>query len=152
MTKALRNFWLDLALALLLILNIVLLVLPLPIRTRTHISFVGHIHAISGTLMLLLCLIHIGLHWQWFQAVLAGKVNGRIKLVMNSLVAVLMIVAVLSGRAAVAFVFAGRPHGLIGYFVMLGLVVHAVKHTRWMASMIKRLIAGTDRRKAQQSA
>jgi hypothetical protein len=152
MTKVLRNFWLDSVLAALLALNIVLLVLPGPFRARTHLSFVGHLHAILGTLLAISCLIHIGLHWRWFRAVLTGRAKGRVKFVMNSLVAVLMIAAVLSGRVAiVASALASGLHRFVGYFVLLGLLVHTVKHARWLLSVAKRLAIGPEQGSPRQS-
>jgi hypothetical protein len=73
---------------------------------------------------------------------LTGKVKGKIKLVMNSMVILLILLAGVSGPLAHASSQASRFHSAIGSIAILGLFIHAVKHLRWMASVTKKLIPG----------
>jgi hypothetical protein len=142
MSKTLRNFWLDIALFTLLGVNIATLT---DVRTgvsAADLSVGSHIHVYSGIILTLGCLIHIGLHWQWFQVVLTGKAKGRIKLFMNSMVTLAMLLAGVSGPLAHASSQASRFHSAVGSIALLGLFIHAVKHLRWMASVTKKLVPG----------
>jgi hypothetical protein len=142
MNKTFRNFWLDAFLFVLLSLNLIAVIVMPPLVEGVHPGVAWHVHAITGILMAFGCLVHIGLHWPWFQAVLTGKAKGRIKLVMNSMVAVTLLLAGLSGDAALGSAAAGSFHSLTGSIALLGLFIHGVKHMRWMASTGKRLTTG----------
>jgi len=140
MSKTLRNFWLDVALFTLLGVNIATLA---DVRTgvsTTDLSIGAHIHLISGIILTFICLIHIGLHWQWIRAVLTGKAKGRIKLFMNSMVTLAMLLAGISGPFAHASTAAAQFHSATGFIALLGLLIHAIKHVRWMANVTKRFI------------
>jgi hypothetical protein len=71
---------------------------------------------------------------------------------MNSLVVVTMILANLSGHALLEAGAASRLHSLTGTFALIGMVVHAIKHMGWMATMTKKLIANGNQKKVIQSA
>jgi len=138
MNKTLRNFWLDVALCLLLGLDVAAISVTRPEIAGGHTGL--HAHVIISIFLTLGCLVHTGLHWQWFRAVLTGKAKGKIKLVMISMVAVMMLLAGLSGHAALTSAAASNFHSFTGSMALIGLFIHGVKHTRWMASMAKRLI------------
>jgi hypothetical protein len=142
MSKTPRSFWLDIALFTLLSMNIATLGKIQPGALMADLSIGGHIHIFSGILLTLACLVHIGLHWRWFQAVLTGKVKGKIKLVMKSMVIILMLLAGVSGPLAHASSQASRFHSAVGSLAILGLFIHAVKHLRWMTAATRKLIAG----------
>jgi hypothetical protein len=152
MNNVLRNFWMDLALFLLLGLSITTLGGVRADAPRADLGLAGYLHVFSGIVLTLGCLVHIGLHWQWFRAVLTGKTKGRIKLVMNSLVAILLLLAGLSGRAALSSTAAAGFHSLTGSIALLGLFIHAVKHVSWMVSTTKRLTIGPRLEKAGPTA
>lgn len=139
MKNTLRNFWIDILLFLLLGMDIALVSLARRTPGGAHLGAAWHIHVLVSILMSFVCLVHIILHWRWFQAVLTGKAKGRVKLIMNSLVILAMMIANLSGHALLESGAAGTLHRLTGYFALLGLFVHAVKHTRWMAMTARRL-------------
>ena len=141
MNKALRNFWLDVSLLVLLGVNLATFGGARSGSSVADLNLAGHLHIITGILLMLGCLVHIGLHWRWFQAVLTGKAKGRIKLFMNSMVVVFLLLAGLSGHAAASSLRASRFHSLTGSLALLGLFIHSVKHSRWMANVVKRLIA-----------
>lgn len=138
MNKTLRNFWLDVALFLLLGLDIVAINLTRLEAANEHHGL--HAHVIISILLTLGCLMHIGMHWQWFRAVLTGKAKGKIKLSMNSMVVIMMLLASLSGHAATTSSAAAGFHSLTGSMALIGLFIHGVKHTRWMAMIVKGLI------------
>lgn len=142
MTKTLRNFWLDIALFALLGVNLATLGEAQAATSAADLSLGGHVHVFSGIFLTLICLVHIGLHWQWFRAVLTGKAQGGIKLFMNSMVTVFMLLAGASGHAALTSTAASRFHGLTGSLALVGLFIHSVKHLRWMASVTKKIIPG----------
>jgi hypothetical protein len=144
MNKTFRNFWLDMFLFLLLSINITASITMDVQVEGVHPGAAWHIHAVTGILMMLGCLIHIGLHWRWFQAVLTGKAKGKIKLAMNSMVTIMMLLAGLSGHEALSSTTAGHFHSFTGSMALIGLSIHGIKHTRWVASVIKRLL--TDNR------
>ena len=152
MNRILRNFWLDVALFLLLGMDIALVAFTRRAPADIHPGFGWHVHVVISILLTLVCLLHIVLHWQWFQAVLSGKAKGRMKLIMNSLVVSAMLLAGLSGHEMLASNAAGRLHSLTGYLALIGMSVHAIKHTRWMAVMTKRLIVDDGQEKVIQSA
>ncbi|MEW6402419.1 MAG: hypothetical protein AB1649_11515 [Chloroflexota bacterium] len=145
--RTLRNFWLAIALFLLLGSNIVVINTTRPWTTDSHTGL--HVHVILSILLALGCLIHIGLHWQWYPAVLSGKAQGRVKLVMTGMVAVMMLLAGLSGHEALTF--AGRFHSFTGSMALIGLSIHGIKHIRWMAVTAKRLIANSVQGNAVES-
>lgn len=144
MNKTLRNFWLDVFLFLLLGFNISAVMTMPPQLYGVHAGLAWHIHAVTGILMTLGCLIHIGLHWQWFRAVITGKARGRIKLVMNSIVTLMVLLAGLSGHAALVSPAASHFHSLTGSLALIGLFIHGIKHMRWMALTGKRLITAPE--------
>ena len=148
MNKTLRNFWIDIILFLLLGMDIALVILTPRKPVDIHPGLGWHIHILINTLLTFGCLVHIALHWRWFQAVLTSKAKGRMKLIMQSIIIVMMLAANLSGHAVLASGVASRLHSLTGTFALLGLFVHAVRHTRWMAMTARRL-AG-DRRPLSQ--
>jgi len=140
MNKTLRNFWLDVTLFLLLGLDIAAIGIT---RTETAGEHAGlHAHVIISILLTLGCLTHIVMHWQWFRAVLTGKTKAKIKLSMNSMVVIMMLLAVLSGHAATICSAAAGFHSLTGSIALIGLFIHGVKHSRWMAMTAKKLITG----------
>ena len=142
MNKVLRDFFLDMGLFLLLGLDVAA-VLSMPRGVIGHQATVGwHIHALVGILLTLGCLTHIGLHGRWFPAAAKGKARLKIKLGMNSMVAVMLLLAALSGHAALTSASAAGLHRVTGSIALLGLVVHAVKHARWMVLVSKRFVSG----------
>jgi hypothetical protein len=140
MNKTLCNYRLDMALFVLLVVNAAALGATRRTASAADLSLGGHVHAISGALLALACLVHIRLHWDWLRAVLAGRVRGRIKLFMNGMVTLALLLAGLSGQAALHSAAGDRFHALAGAIALLGLTVHAVKHLRWMASAAKNLV------------
>ncbi len=143
MNKVLRNFWIDILLFVLLSLDIASIGLARRAPTGIHFGFGWHIHALISILLTLCCFVHTLLHWQWFAAVLTGKAKGRVKLIMSSLIVVAMLIANLSGHAILATDTASRLHSLTGIFALIGLFVHAIKHTRWMVMTARRLPGNT---------
>lgn len=152
MNKTLRNFWLDILLFLLLGFNIVATLAIHPQEEGALPGAAVHIHAISGMLMTLGCLVHAGLHWQWVKAVLIGKAKGRIKLFMILVVTVMMLLAGLSGPGAHVSEAVAGFHSFTGSMALIGLFLHGVKHIRWMAMMSKRLITHSEQKNVIQSA
>lgn len=150
MNKTLRNFWLDIALFLLLAFNIAATQVARPETANVHNGL--HVHVIISILLTLGCLVHIGLHWQWFQAVLTGKAKGKIKLVMNSMVTILLLLASLSGHGAVTSTAASNFHSFTGSMALIGLFIHGIKHIRWMVLTAKRLIGNGGQRNIIPSA
>jgi len=141
MNKTLRNFWLDAALFLLLGLDIAALRITRLEAAGEHLGFGLHAHVIISILLTLGCLVHIGYHWQWFKAVLAGKAKGKIKLIMISTVTIMMLLAGLSGHAALTSTAASNFHSFIGSMTLIGLFIHGVKHMHWMISVARRLLS-----------
>jgi hypothetical protein len=152
MNKALNNFWLNVALYILLVANIALVVLTPAVTTGSRPGFGWHLHAVLGILMTVGCLMHIGMHWQWFQAVLTGKAKGRIKLVMISMVTVMMVLASLSGHEVMTATSAGGSHRFTGSLALIGLFIHSVKRIRWMALTARRFVSGGQEGTVIQSA
>jgi len=142
MNKTLRNFWLDLSLFLLLGTDIALISLSRRAPAGIHPGFGWHVHVLISILLTLACLIHIILHWRWFQAVLTGKARGKTKLIMISIVTIVMLLADLSGHGAVVSSGASGLHSLTGYTALVGLSVHAIRRAHWMAMVAKRLLMG----------
>jgi hypothetical protein len=140
---------LDVALFLLLGLDIATISVTRPETTGVHTGL--HVHVIIGILLTIGCLVHIGLHWQWFQAVLTGKAKGKIKLVMNSMVTIMILLAGLSGHEALTSTAASNFHSFTGSMALIGLSIHSIKHMRWMASVTKRLITGNRQENIVQS-
>ena len=143
MNKTIRNYLLDMALFLLLGIDIVSLV-------RMHAdsssgALAGHI--VSSVLLVLGCLIHIAWHWRYILAVLSGKVKGKIKLGMNSMVTVMMVLAGFSGFATQASGAMNNFHGTVGSIALMGFFIHSVKHLRWMFSTSKKFIASNEQQK-----
>lgn len=141
MNKAVRNFWIDILLFLLLGIDIALVTLTPQTPVGVHPGFGWHIHVLISILLTFGCLVHVGLHWRWLIAVFSGKAKGRIKLIMNSLVVIAMLIANLSGHAVLESGAAGRLHSFTGILALIGLIVHAVRHSRWMILTAKRLTA-----------
>jgi len=138
--KTLRNFWLDIALFLLLVLDIAAInVTRLETAGEQH-GFGLHAHIIISILLTLGCLIHIVMHWQWFRAVLTGKAEGKIKLMMTSLVTIMMLLAGLSGHGALTSIAASNLHSFTGSMALIGLSIHGIKHIRWVYLTAKRLM------------
>ncbi len=152
MNKTLRNFWIDIILFLLLGMDIVLVSFTRQTPAGIHPGLSWHIHAVISIFLSLGCLIHIVLHWRWYQAVLTGKAKGKVKLIMNSLVIIAMLLANLSGHVVLTSNTAGRLHSLTGIIALLGMVIHGIKHTCWMAMTAKRLITDSNQKNAIQSA
>lgn len=138
MTKWIRNFLMDAALFLLLGANLMALrgrQAGLPEGTST-----GHI--IASLALAAACLVHIVWHWGWFQAVLAGKARGKIKLGMYTMVAGMACLAVASGVFALGAGGTGGFHNAVGFVAMLGMVIHSVKHLPWVVAATRRLAGG----------
>ncbi len=142
MNNVVRNYLLDAALFLLLGLDLVA-VLSMPRGAVGHrMSASWHAHALVGIALAVGCFVHILLHRRWFPAaVTSGKGRLVIKLVMDSIVASMLLLAVLSGHAAMTSASAAGLHRVTGWIALLGLVVHTVKHARWMALITKRFIS-----------
>lgn len=143
MNGTFRNFWLDIFLFLLLGADIALV--GLPHRTSAAGIQPGsdwHLHAVISILLTLGCLLHILLHWRWFLAVLTGKAKGRMKLIMNSMVAIMLLLAGLSGPTAHLSAAAGNFHDVTGILALLGMSVHGIKHIGWMILTARRLTGG----------
>ena len=147
MNKRIRNYLLDMALFLLLGVNIVSLARP----RAESLSGTSPAHIISSILLTLACLVHIVWHWGWFRAVLTGKVKGKIKLSMNSMVTVMILLAGFSGFVAQASSAMDSFHTAVGSVALLGLFIHSVKHLHWMISTTKRLITGSRQPKVSGS-
>ncbi len=141
MNKTLRNFWIDIILFLLLGLDIASVSLTPRLPAGIHPGLGWHVHAFISILLTFVCLVHVALHWRWLLAVLSGKAKGRGKLIMNSIVIIAMLIANVSGHEILISSIASRLHNLTGGFALLGLFVHAVRHTRWMAMVAKRFIS-----------
>ena len=141
MVKMRRYFFLNMGLWLLLVVNLSTLG-----GSRAGTSFSAelrsHLHVLSGIGLVLACLVHITLHLSWFRAVVTGKVKGRIKLLMYSLVSVFFLLACLSGPAADASTAAGRFHAWAGSLAIVGMIIHSLKHARWMVSAGKKILTG----------
>ena len=152
MNKVLRNYWLDIALFVLLGVNAASLGGAQSGTLPGQPNVAWHAHVISGILLALACVVHIGLHGQWFQAVFTGKAGGRIKLGMNSMVMSMTVLAGVSGHAAITSASASRFHELTGAIALLGLFIHAVKHLRWLAAATRKLIASIRQENAGTSA
>lgn len=144
MEKTLRNFRLDILLYLLLGLDIALVNLSPRAATGAQPGFLWHLHGVVSILLALGCLAHIALHWQWFQAALSGKIKGRMPLIMNSLIAIMLLLATLSGHEANGF------HNVTGFTALLGMTLHGLKHTRWMF-LTARKLSGSPRALEQVS-
>lgn len=152
MNKTLRNFWIDIILFLLLGTDTALVIFTRQTPAGAHPGLGWHFHALISILLSLVCVVHTLLHWRWFQAVLTGRAKGRVKLIMQSLVVVIMVLANISGHEVLASHTAGRLHSLTGTLALIGLCVHAVRHSRWMAGVAKRLIVDGGQKKVIQSA
>jgi hypothetical protein len=148
MNKTIRNYLLDFALFLLLAIDFASLA---GMRAETS-SGAATGHIVSSILLTLGCLIHIIWHWSWIQAVLAGRVKGKIKLSMNSMVTAMILLAGFSGFGALATNSMDRFHGAVGSIALLGLFIHSVKHLPWMFAITKKFIIGNSRQKVSSSA
>jgi len=141
MTKMTRNFILDIGLMMLLVVNLSTLG-----GGGSGSSFGAelrsHLHVISGIGLIFASLFHIMLHIPWFRAVVSGKVKGRIKLFMYSMVFIFALLTVLSGHSAGTSNVARRFHEMTGSLFMMGLTIHSIKHARWMVFAGKKIIAG----------
>ena len=93
-----------------------------------------HMHAAAGFFMTAGSLVHIWQHRSWIRGVLGGRVKGRaaIRLAMNGAVTVLMVLACLSGDGAMESRGIDWFHAVVGSLALLGLMVHSVRHARWM--------------------
>lgn len=152
MNKTLHNFWIDIILFLLLGMDIALVSFTRQTPAGVHPGFGWHVHAAISIFLSLVCVVHMALHWRWFQSVLTGKAKGRMKLIMNSLVVMAMVIANLSGHTMLTAHVASQLHSLTGTFALIGLSIHGIKHMRWMAMTTKRLIVGGGQKKVIQSA
>ena len=139
MNRTLRNFWLDVFLFVLLGMDIALVSLTPRTPAEVHPGLGWHLHALISILLTLGCLMHIVMHWQWFQAVLSGKAKGRMKLIMNGIVVIMMLVANLSGHEVLTSSALRGLHNVTGVIALLGMSVHAIRHTGWMAATARRL-------------
>jgi hypothetical protein len=147
MNRISRNYLLDMALFLLLGINVISLT-----GTRAESSpGTSPAHIISSVLLTLGCLAHIIWHWEWFRAVLTGRIRGKIKLGMNSMVTVMILLAGISGFAAQTSSAMDRFHDAVGSVALLGLIIHSVKHLYWMIATTKRLVNGKESRKTNWS-
>ena len=141
MNKMTPNFFLDTGLMMLLVVNLSTLGgggsgLTFGAELRSQL------HVISGTGLILASLVHITLHIPWFRAVVSGKAKGRIKLFMYSMVFIFALLAFLSGHSADTSNAARRFHEMTGSLFIMGLIIHSIKHTRWMVFAGKKIIAG----------
>jgi hypothetical protein len=151
MSKALRNFLLNIILYLLVGANIALVTLSPELTEGAHPGPGWHLHAILGILMTVGCLVHIVWHWRWFQAVLTGKARGKVRLVMISMITVMLLLASFSGHEAMTSVSSSGFHSFTGSLALIGLSIHGVKRIRWMALTARRLAAGNGTKNAIQS-
>jgi hypothetical protein len=140
MNKTLRNFWLDVLLYLLLGFNIAAALAIGPQGESALPGTAVHIHAISGMLLTLGSLVHIGMHWRWIIAVLTGKAKGKVKLIMLGMVTIMLLLAGLSGPGAHVSDSVAHFHSLTGSIALIGLLIHGIKRMLWMAITAKRLI------------
>ncbi len=141
MNKVMRDFMIDIGLFLLLVVELAA-VLSMPRGVSGHQASVSwHVHALLGIVLTGGCTLHAVLHWRWMAAVLAGKIKRPVKLIMDSMVSVMLVLAAISGHAAMTSAAAAGQHRVYGSIALLGLVVHGVKHMRWMASVARRLLA-----------
>ena len=141
MNRMRRNFFMDIGLVMLLLVNLITLGGG-ESGSSPGVELRSHLHAISGIGLMLAALAHIILHIPWFRAVMSGKVKGRVKLMMYGMVSTFILLAFISGPAADASVRAARFHSLAGSLALVGMVVHIVKHSRWMVSAGKKIITG----------
>ncbi len=141
MLKMKRNFFMALSLFTLLLVNLITLGGGDP-RTSFGSELRGHLHAISGIGLMLVALVHIILHISWFRAVINGKAKGRPKLFMYGMVSIFILLAFISGLVADGFIRVGRFHAFTGTITLLGMVIHSLKHTRWMVFAGKKILAG----------
>jgi len=147
MNKIIRNYLMDIALFLLLGINIA----SLAGRQAESSSGASTAHIVSSVLLTLGCLVHIVWHLGWFRAVLTGKVKGKIKLGMNSMVTVMILLAAITGPVVQTSSAMGEFHKAVGSVALLGLFIHSVKHLYWMIFTTKRLIIGSGQKKANWS-
>ncbi len=135
-----RNFWIDISLVILLVVNVVT-VAGGEAGTNFSAPLRSHLHAISGTGLMLIGLFHIILHIPWFRAVVNGKVKGRIKLFMYGMVSTFIMLGFISGIITNASVGIERFHETIGSLALVGLAIHSIKHVRWMILSGKKIFA-----------
>ena len=145
MNKSFHNFWIDILLFLLLGIDIALVSFLRQTPSGYHPGIGWHIHAVISILLSLGCLVHVVLHLRWYQAVLTGKAKGKTKLIMQSLVVIVMLLANLSGHAVLASDTAGRLHSMTGILALLGMFIHGIRHMRWIVLTAKRLTGGQHR-------
>ena len=91
-----------------------------------------HFHAFAGFVMTVATFFHIRHHRRWFMAAVKGKLKGRalVRLVMNTTVFTLMIVACLSGFDAMRTQGITPFHAIAGSGAALGLMIHCVRKLR----------------------
>ena len=142
MNKIIRNYILNIFLFLLLGIDIALVAFLERQPAGAHPSLGWHVHIFISILLTFGCLLHIGLHWRWYYAVLTGKAKGRMKLITGSLVIILVLLADLSGHTVLTFGPTNRLHSMSGYFALIGMSVHAISRIPWMASVTRRLVHG----------
>jgi hypothetical protein len=145
MNKVMRNYWLDVALFILLAINIATLGQVRGVASAADLSLGGHIHAVSGIAMGIAGLMHITMHWSWIRAVLSGKAKGKMKLFMDVMVTLALILAAVSGQAALHSFVADRFHTITGAIALVGLSLHAIKHMPWIRVMTKKLFFGREK-------
>jgi hypothetical protein len=136
-----RNFWIDLVLLVFYSLTIALLFTGGRGATVAERSGMQHAHAFSGIVLIIFSFIHIWQHRQWIWAAATGKLRGkRVKLLMYCLAAVLMVLAFFTGDAGMHADHVPGSHTLVGYTLLVGLLVHIVKHAQWMIATARRLV------------
>lgn len=146
MNKRNINEWMAVCLAITLVLTLANLHQPM--------------HYFFGMLFFGLVTIHIGLHWKWFKALINQTAGAQTKLVnakTNTLLffffTICGITGILNLLDNVDFLDYSRHQGfhvhiLHGFSAFLGVVtlgVHAVKHRKWLAAVIRGHLGQTSR-------
>ncbi len=140
MHRLIRNYGLDVFLCFLLCLNAASLVRIRPMSPTSPPDLEWHVHILSGGVLLIGCVIHITLHRRGLKAAAREQPGGAIKLAMKSLLAFLILSAALTGPLADRSTAGRVIHGLTGAVSLLGLLVHAVQHLRWIVLMTRRYL------------
>ena len=148
MNKTKRNFWLDIILLVLFVLTIV--------------SLLGHhtaggimVHSITGALMILGLLVHVGWHWHWIKANIlryprnSGRVvraNRRIDmplLVLFILCGVSGLLVWLMDLTSATHIILLREgwshlHHLAGLLMLVLMLLHLGHHLKWLVCMARK--------------
>jgi len=138
MNKMTRNYILDIGLFMLLLVNLSSLGRG-GVGSSFGAELKSHLHIVSGTGLILASLVHIILHVPWFRAVVTGKVKGRNKLFMSSMVSIFALLAFISGLSADTSTAASQFHEMTGSLALVGLTIHSIKHARWMVFAGKKI-------------